>query len=78
MLETFAVIAAVTIGLTEGLKMAGLNIRYVPLASVLIAVLMTVVFVGVDKTVLLQGIVTGLTACGLYSGVKTTVKKGSY
>lgn len=66
----------VIVALVSILKTAGLDSRYAPLVSVLIG---TVAFYffgeSVDiKTNLFVGLVSGLSASGLYSGAKTTLK----
>ena len=71
-------VVAVVIGLVSTAKVSGLPSNWAPLLSLVLGVVVDVAF----KSVLLgsvtfgfaflTGIVTGLTASGLYSGVKTT------
>ena len=74
MLETTIAIALV-VGITEAIKRAsGLSTRYAPLVSLIIG--MGIVFLGDMplKETIITGIVVGLSASGLYGGVKKTIK----
>jgi len=66
----------VIIGLNEVWKAMGLASRWVPLASILVGI--SISFVIPDVTTLFQiisgGIVVGLSAVGLFSGVRATGK----
>ncbi len=68
--ETLAILTAITIGLVQVVKATGLNTKWAPLVSVLIGVGGSLLF---GSTVIV-GIIAGLSASGLYSGVKTTLK----
>lgn len=70
-MEIELVIVPVVMGLVEVVKRVGVPVRFAPLLAVVLGGLS--VFV-VDITPLM-GIVYGLTACGLYSGVKTSLDK---
>ena len=60
------------VALVEVSKRAGVSSRYAPLMSIFLGVLGVWAYTG--QTEWLSGIVLGLSAAGLYSGVKTTVK----
>lgn len=73
---TILAIALVT-GLVEVIKRAfNLKTRYAPLVSVLFGLLVSFLFVQANiSDTIIAGIVIGLSACGLYSGTKTSLKK---
>lgn len=63
------------IAIAELAKRTGLSIKYVPLFAVIFSVAAFYLFgVGEVGSRVLEGVITGLSAVGLYSGVKTTVK----
>ena len=69
------ILTAICIGLTESAKRAGLPSRFAPIASLLIGVGFNFgfKFIGVETgELIIGGVVAGLTAAGLYSGVKKT------
>ena len=74
-------VSSIIIGLIEVLKTAGLPVRFAPLASVALGVGLAALalvsgLVALNPFVVLcAGLVLGLTACGLYSGSKTTAGK---
>ena len=72
-----AVIIAVIVGLTEVIKrLFKLNKRYVPaLAVVLGLAIMLIAGLGNYGYIVLTGIIYGLSAVGLFSGVKNTIGK---
>jgi uncharacterized membrane protein YGL010W len=73
---TVAVFIAVIVGLVELFKKSlGLPVRYAPLLSVLLGLPVGILYLNVDlKTGIVYGLIIGLSACGLYSGVKSTTK----
>ncbi len=72
-IEIISLATAVTVGLVEVVKKTGLNIRFVPLASVIVGVGVAFLFTHtINAAIAGIGIMIGLSACGLYSGVKTT------
>jgi hypothetical protein len=79
MLET-ATLIAIVIGLTEVIKKAsGLSSRYIPLTSLVVSLVLVFIFNNFNQhadisAVIFTGIVAGLTASGLYGGVKKTIK----
>jgi len=76
MLEPVILIALI-IGLTEVVKRLGLNTKWCPLLAVALGIGLNflVKFIGgAGSELLIGGIVAGLTAVGLYSGVKNTLE----
>ncbi|WP_445505758.1 transposase [Niallia sp. 03091] len=71
-----AVFIAVIVGVVELFKKSlGLPVRFAPLVSVLLGVLVGIFYLGVElKTGIVYGLIIGLSSCGLYSGVKSTTK----
>jgi len=71
------IVIAITVALTElAKKTLGVTSRYTPLIALLIGIALTSLsFGGFDTEVLLNGIVAGLSASGLYSGGKTAIGK---
>ena len=67
-------IIPLVLGLTEVFKLAGVPTKYVPALAILLGIAGVVAVSGVDATNILQGIVYGLSASGLWSGVKTVLK----
>jgi len=72
--QEFLVLVPVVIGLIEVFKKAGLDIRYAPALSILIGVSGAYFLIGNDAVSLLNGVVVGLSASGLFSAYKTTTK----
>lgn len=69
-------LTAVVVGLVEVIKRLGLNDKWCPLLSVCLGIIAGVVYASTDiKQGILVGIAIGLSACGLYSGVKNTLEK---
>jgi len=66
----FLVLVPVVLGLVQTAKVVGVNSRYAPLISLVLGVAGTFLLGHLD---ILQGIVIGLTASGLFSGTKTTI-----
>lgn len=66
-------IIPLVLGLTEVFKRAGVPIKYIPALSILLGVMGVVAIYGADATNIVQGIVYGLSASGLWSGVKTVL-----
>lgn len=67
-----AINVAVTIGLVEVIKrLEWLPTRFLPLVAVVLGIV--TFYVGSSSSILI-GIVTGLSAVGLFSGVRATIK----
>ncbi len=71
--QHFAIIIPFIVGVTQALKKAGLATRYAPLMSVLLGGIAGYLYIFQSTTGVLFGIVAGLSACGLWSGTKTTI-----
>jgi len=70
----FMVLVPVVVGVVQVIKMAGLSSRWVPLTSLVLATVGAVFLGGAfDPTTVVQGLMAGLAACGLWSGVKATI-----
>lgn len=70
---------ALIMGLAEVIKRIGLNSRWIPLVDVFLGLLSGVCVYGLGKNLgILNGIVIGLamglSACGLFSGIKNVTK----
>lgn len=67
-------IVPVVIGLVQVAKSIGLPTNYAPFASVIFGAGL-VALTGVEwQSVIVQGLIAGLAAAGLYSGTKTTIQ----
>jgi hypothetical protein len=74
---SLALITGVVIALVEVAKSVGLPSRFAPLLSVLLGVgsLLLLAFFQPATEIIFTGLVVGLSAAGLYSGVKATLAK---
>ena len=76
---TTASLVALTTGLTEMAKRAlKIPSRFVPLTAILAGIFLAILMPFVDyefNQIILIGIAAGLGACGLFSGVKSTIGK---
>lgn len=68
-------IIPILIGILEVFKKLGLPVKYVPVLSLLLGVLASVSVSGLAVENFIQGLVYGLSACGLYSGTKSTFEE---
>lgn len=67
---------SVITGLVELLKTIGMSKKFAPLASLVIGLAAGILYTtGTLPEQILYGIVLGLSACGLYSGVKNTAEE---
>ena len=71
---------ALIIGLAQLIKNLGLNAKYIPLVDVLLGLVSGLVVYGHEmKLGLLRGfmigLAIGLSACGLFSGIKNVIEK---
>lgn len=75
-IETMGALVPVIIGLVGVFTMAGMNKKYAPLLSLLLGLFLVSLSVKfkVNYAVVLVGLITGLSASGLYSGTKKTVE----
>jgi hypothetical protein len=68
-------IGAMSLGLTSVFSQMGVPSKYKPVIALLIAIGVAVLYVGLTKQALVVGLLGGLGASGLYSGVSATFKK---
>lgn len=66
-------IVAVIIAICQALKYAGFPSRFIPLVSIALGIAGALYFGKSDLLTVLAGIVTGLTASGLFSAFKATI-----
>ena len=71
----FMVLIPVVVGVVQVIKMTGLSSRYLPVISLILGMVGAVLIGAFDSTSLVQGVIVGLSASGLWSGVKATVKE---
>lgn len=57
---------AIITGLTEVVKRAGVNTKYIPLVAILFGIIYGVAIGGFEATSIIGGVVAGLTSVGLY------------
>lgn len=79
-ITSIAIIIGLCTGLTEVAKQAlNLPTRFAPLTSVVLGILTAALFTGsfALSATYVTGIIAGLSACGLYSGVTATVANNS-
>ena len=78
MVIDISVLSFIVIGLTEALKVGfGIPKRLVPLIGIALAILIggVAAFFGMTDLTILEAVVAGLMAMGLWSGTKNTLKK---
>lgn len=71
------IIIPIIIGLIEVLKNLGMSIKYSPLLSVVLGLIFSFLC-NTDieiSNIIIQGLICGLSACGLYSGSKTLIER---
>lgn len=70
----FMILVPVVVGVIEACKMAGLPSRWAPILSILLGI-GGAGFLGGDlQDIVIQGMVVGLSASGLYSATRATLK----
>lgn len=68
-------ITPLTFALVEAFKRAGISKRYLPLIAVVIGLILSFfLHEGYSTGALVEGLVSAMTAAGIYSGIKATVK----
>lgn len=71
MIETIAI--PIIVGIVEAIKRAGLSVRFTPLLAIVLGVVF-MIYIGENSVEnVLDGIIYGLSAAGLYSGVKASI-----
>ena len=68
-------IVPVIVALSEAVKRAGLNIKLIPLFNIILGLIAGFAFYPDIKQAILIGMAFGLSAGGLYSGVKKATEK---
>lgn len=62
------------VGLVQIAKGAGLPVQYTPVLSLVAGVVLSILIPQTLQEVVINGLVVGLSASGLYSGVKATAR----
>lgn len=70
----FLILVPVILGVVQAIKMAGIPKKYSALIAIVLGAGAASALNGFDMNSLLQGIAAGLSAAGLYSGTKATLK----
>lgn len=68
----FAVLVPVVLGVVQVFKVSGLDSRWAPLVSLALGVLGTYAISGFNSFDIIQGLIAGLSASGLWSGTKAS------
>ena len=68
-------IVIVILALCQGIKIAGVKSRYIPLVAILLGIIGSVFYGGISSLTLLAGVLTGLSSSGLYSSGKAMMGK---
>ncbi len=68
-------IVPVLIGVLEVFKKLGVEVKYIPVISVILGLLLGIAINGISIDSVLIGLAYGLSACGLYSGAKATIEE---
>ena len=74
----FLVLIPVVIGIVAAIRKAGMTSRYAPISAIVLGIIgvwLSNSFI-LSGVLMLQGIVVGLSAAGLFSGVKASFKSG--
>nr|WP_295973256.1 hypothetical protein [uncultured Bacillus sp.] len=71
------VVIPIIIGIVEVIKKAGFPVRFSPLVSLALGLFFGFVFQDTFKESLIIGLITGLSATGLYSGSKNLCQSGN-
>ncbi len=64
----------VVLGVVSAVKKVGLSTKWAPLFSIFIGLVLSYFVGGSPIEIILQGLIVGLSASGLYSGTKTTLQ----
>lgn len=71
----FTIMVPVIVALVSGVKQAGMDSRFAPILSIALGLAgFYLLGTGELGPRLFEGLIAGLSASGLYSGVKTTIK----
>ena len=72
-LTNTAGLVLIIVALCQALKYAGVASRWIPVISILLGLIGSLVLGGASWIEMATGIISGLTASGLYSGYKKTI-----
>lgn len=72
-LLTNVALVPVIIGVVQALRTVGLATRFAPIVAILLGIMGVLAFDGFSSMNIFIGVVTGLSAAGLYSSTKTTL-----
>lgn len=72
-LLTNVALVPVIIGVVQALRIVGLATRFAPIVAILLGIMGVLAFDGFSSMNIFIGVVTGLSAAGLYSSTKTTL-----
>lgn len=71
---TNIIIISILTGINEIEKQFIVDKKYIPLFSLVMGIIITLLAYGVNTNNAIIGIINGLSSCGLYSGVKNTME----
>lgn len=71
---TNIIIISILTGINEIEKQFIVDKKYIPLFSLVMGIIITLLSYGVNTNNVIIGIINGLSSCGLYSGVKNTME----
>ena len=71
---TNIIIISILTGINEIEKQFIVDKKYIPLFSLVMGIIITLLAYGVNINNVIIGIINGLSSCGLYSGVKNTME----
>lgn len=71
---TNIIIISILIGINEIEKQFIVDKKYIPLFSLFMGIIITLLAYGYSANNIIIGIINGLSSCGLYSGVKNTME----
>lgn len=63
----------VIVGVVQVIKNLGLPIRLVPLSAIILGIIVSAFLGGTLFSIVMSGLIVGLSSAGLYSGGKTTI-----
>ena len=71
---TNIIIISILTGINEIEKQYIVDKKYIPIFSLVMGIIITLLAYGVNTNNVIIGIINGLSSCGLYSGVKNTME----
>ena len=73
-ITNIGIITAIVLGLTQADKMAGEKSKFAPFVAIVVGVGVALLFAPVSKEVIVTGLVSALSAMGLWSGTSATFR----